>query len=63
MLAGRDEQRPHLASPTQFGEHRRELDALGACSDDEGEGGTGNGADTAMTAAVKQARRRATTPS
>ena len=39
MLAGRDEQRPHLACTTQFGEHRRELDALGACSDDEGEGG------------------------
>ena len=39
MLAGRDEQRTHLAGTTQLGEHRRELNALGARTDDEGEGG------------------------
>ena len=38
VLAGRDEQRTHLARPTQLSEHRRELDALGARTDDEGEG-------------------------
>ena len=39
MLPGGDEQRLHLARTPQFGEHRRELDALGARADDEGEGG------------------------
>jgi hypothetical protein len=39
MLTRRDKERPHLARPTQLGKHRRELNALGASSDDEGEGG------------------------
>jgi hypothetical protein len=38
MLASRDQERTHLARSTQFGEHRRELDALGARSDNEGKG-------------------------
>ena len=39
MLTGGDEQRSHLARPTELGVHRRELDALRARTDDEGEGG------------------------
>ncbi len=38
MLASRDQQWTHLARATQLGKHRRELDALGASSDNEGKG-------------------------
>ena len=39
MLARRDQDRPHFTGPTQLGENRRELDAFGTSTDDEGEGG------------------------
>ena len=39
MLAGRDQERTYLARTTQLGEYRRELNALGARTDDEGERG------------------------